>query len=136
MGFAISALLMALGILAFLAGRPHVGALVLGLFLAVAAWQGLRELSVDTVRFLDGKRRRSHQVVRARSLVANVDTRVRDVVREFAPDRVHLVYVLDGHGRVVDIVEEREIVDAVFSGKWDVPVGKLSEPAVAETAHL
>lgn len=136
MGFAISALLMALGILAFLAGRPHVGALVLGLFLAVAAWQGLRELSVDTVRFLDGKRRRSHQVVRARSLVANVDTRVRDVVREFAPDRVHLVYVLDEHGRVVDIVEEREIVDAVFSGKWDVPVGKLSEPAVAETANL
>jgi len=136
MGFVIAALLMTLGVIAFFAGRPHIGALVLGLFLAISAWQGLRDVRVDIVRFLDGKRRRSEPIARARSLVARMDTPVRHIVRQFAPDRVHMVYVLDDQDRVIDIVEEWEIVEAVFAGKWDTPVGELSNPGVVDVSKL
>jgi len=135
MGFVIAALLVLLGIMAFLAGRPHIGALVLGLFLAVSAWQGLREVRVDIVRFLDMKRRQTKPVVRARSLVARVNTPIRHVVGQFAPNRVHLVYVTDDQGRVVGIVEEWEIVEAVFAGKWETPIGELSDSGVSSVSE-
>ncbi|MBF8378743.1 M50 family metallopeptidase [Alicyclobacillus mali] len=136
MAFVVSALFMALGVIAFFAGRPHIGALVLGLFLAITAWQGLRDVRIDIIRFLDGKRGRSGSTTRVRALAARMDAPIREVVRQFAPDRVHLVYVLDDAGRVVDIVEEREIIEAVFSGAWDTPVRELSNPAVVDAPRL
>ncbi|SIS63703.1 site-2 protease family protein [Alicyclobacillus vulcanalis] len=136
MGFGIAVLLVVLGVTAFFAGRPHIGALVLGLFLAFSAWQGLRDVRVDIIRFLDGKRSKALPVARARTLVARWDTPVRDVVRQFSPDRVHMVYVLDRDERVIDILEEREIVDAVFAGAWDAPVSQLPHTDVVADRKL
>ena len=90
MGFAISALLTALGVLAFLAGRPHMGALILGLFLAITAWQGLRDVRVETIRFLDAKRRGRAPVLThpiARCAGADARARRRSAVR--AGSRAH-----------------------------------------------
>ncbi|WP_274433960.1 site-2 protease family protein [Alicyclobacillus sp. ALC3] len=119
MAIAASLLLLGLGGVALWAGYPHVGMLVLGLFLFVSAWTGRRDLAMDTVRFLDAKRR-SHEQRPAliRSVAAPESAVIRDVVKQFAPDRYHLVYVLDENGSVRTILEEDELLEAVFAGRW------------------
>ncbi len=119
MAIAASLLLLGLGAVALWAGYPHVGMLVLGLFLFVSAWTGRRDLAMDTVRFLDAKRHsREKRPALIRSVAAPESAVIRDVVKQFAPDRYHLVYVLDANGGVRTILEEDELLDAVFAGRW------------------
>ncbi|MCL6516161.1 M50 family metallopeptidase [Alicyclobacillus sp.] len=124
MALGLAVMLFLLGAAALWAGYPHLGMLVLGLFLFVTAWAGRRDLSMETIRFLDAKRRQVHgrpEVIR--SLVVSRGTSIRDVVRRFAPDRYHLIYVRDDHGAVSAVVEEDELLQAVFEGRWLEPVG-------------
>ncbi|MDQ0188324.1 site-2 protease family protein [Alicyclobacillus cycloheptanicus] len=119
MAIVISLALLCLGGVALWAGFPHVGLLILGVFLFISAWTGRRDISMDTVRFLDAKRQAAGarpEVIR--SIAAPADTTVRDVVKQFSPDRYHLVYVLDEQGGVRSILEEEELLDAVFEGRW------------------
>ncbi|MCF8563559.1 M50 family metallopeptidase [Alicyclobacillus tolerans] len=125
MALAISFGLLVLGGLALWSGYPHAGILILGLFLLVTAWTGRRDVSVETVRFLDSRRRQGYvrpQVVRA--LAVSGENSVREVVKQFAPDRYHMVYILDREGTVRTVLEEDEILDAVFAGRW---MDKLEE---------
>jgi stage IV sporulation protein FB len=111
--------LLVLGMLSLWAGMPHLGMLVLGVFLLLSAWSGLRNTSMETIRFLDAKKkvaRERPQEVRA--LAAPLTATVRDVVRRFAPDRYHMVYVLDREGGVATVLEEDELLEAVFAGRW------------------
>jgi len=114
-----------LGGAALWAGYPHVGLLVLGLFLLVTAWTGRRDMAMDTVRFLDAKRRRQgRRPELIRSVAAPEDAVIRDIVKQFAPDRYHLVYVLDKEGGVRTILEEEELLEAVFAGRWLEPLSQ------------
>lgn len=115
----LSILLFVMGGCALWAGYPHFGILVLGVFLCVSAWTGRRDISMDTIRFLDSKRRYGQprpELVRA--LAARSTSSIKEVVTQFAPDRYHMVYVLDSEGSVGTILEEEELLDAVFSGQW------------------
>lgn len=117
----ISIFLLVLGGAALWSGYPHLGIVILGVFLFVSAWTGKRQIAAETVRFLDAKRKRSTvnakpQVVRA--IAVSHETVMREVVRQFAPERYHMVYVLDANGDVRTIVEENEILEAVFKGQW------------------
>lgn len=123
MAMLISCLLLVLGGAALWAGTPHLGLLILGVFLLVTAWTGRRDMGMDTVRFLDAKRRtRARRPELMRSVAASEDATVRDVVRQFAPDRYHLVYVLNEDGGVRGILEEEELLAAVFEGRWLEPL--------------
>lgn len=116
--------LLFLGTAALWAGYPHLGMLVLGVFLLVTAWAGRRDLRMETIRFLDAKRRASRRRPEViRSLVVPRTTPVRDVVRRFSPDRYHLVYVRNEAGEVSAILEEDELLEAVFDGRWLETVG-------------
>lgn len=115
----LSIVLLLMGAAALWAGYPHFGMLVLGVFLCVTAWTGRRDVSMETVRFLDSKRRRGKdrpELVRA--LAAGNQSTIREIVRQFAPDRYHMVYVLNDDGAVVTILEEEELLEAVFAGRW------------------
>lgn len=117
----ISVFLLAFGGVALWSGYPHLGVVILGVFLLVSAWTGKRQIASETIRFLDAKRKRGTtaakpQVVRA--IAADQDTVMREVVRQFAPERYHMVYVLDQNGDVRTIVEENELLEAVFDGQW------------------
>jgi stage IV sporulation protein FB len=118
--FVISIVLFVTGGCALWAGYPHFGILVLGVFLCVSAYTGRRDLSIETVRFLDAKRRRGGrgQPELVRALAAQSTSSVKDVVKQFAPDRYHMVYVLNEEGAVQTIVEEDEMLEAVFAGQW------------------
>jgi stage IV sporulation protein FB len=129
MAFALSAALLLFGTAALWAGYPHLGVLALGVFLLVSAWRERRQVQMDAVRFLDAKRRRivaGAQPVRA--LAAPQTATVRDVVERFAPDRYHMVYVLDGDGAVRTILEEDELLEAVFEGRWLEPLERWLRP--------
>ena len=92
MGLVLAGVLLVIGGASLWAGYPHLGALLLGTFLLVSAISGQRELSSETIRFLDAKRQkdaRGPEVVRA--FAAPMDATVRDVVRQFSPDRYHMV---------------------------------------------
>ena len=131
MSIALSVFLLCLGGFALWAGYPHVGILILGVFLFVTAWTGRKQVASETVRFLDTKRRTVISPLhpqKVRTLAVTLDTPVRDVVRQFAPERYHLVYVLNGEGRVSTIVEEQELLDAVFQGDWLQPIRNLIHP--------
>lgn len=110
--------LLVLGAISLWAGYPHLGTLILGIFLLLSAWVGRREIAVDTVRFLDAKRRGKKQPQAVRSIAAPVNSTVRDVVRQFAPDRYHLVYVRGHDGKIISVIEEKDLLEAVFHGNW------------------
>ncbi|OFW76508.1 MAG: peptidase M50, partial [Alicyclobacillus sp. RIFOXYA1_FULL_53_8] len=115
----ISVFLLGLGGVALWSGYPHLGILVLGAFLFISAWTGRRQMAGDTIRFLDAKRRQHAGFERpsvVRALAVGQATRLREVVRQFAPERYHLVYVLDEAGNVQTIVEESELLEVVFAG--------------------
>ena len=82
---------------------------------------------METIRFLDAKRQkktRQPQIVRA--LVAPRTATLRDLVIQFAPDRYHMIYVLADNGEVTSVIEENEIIDAVFEGGWLESVEQLA----------
>lgn len=117
----ISVFLLGLGGVALWSGYPHLGILVLGAFLFISAWTGRRQVAVDTIRFLDAKRRqqtRFHTPEVVRALAVSQEVPLREVVRQFAPERYHFVYVLDEGGSVQTIVEETELMEVVFAGEW------------------
>lgn len=120
MSVLLSIVLLALGGVALWAGYPHIGLIILGLFLLVSAWQGRRDLRMDMIRFIDSKRlaKERFQPSVIRALAAPATSTIRDVVRQFAPDRYHMVYVLDEQGAVSAILEEEELLQAVFEGNW------------------
>ncbi|GGI96214.1 peptidase M50 [Alicyclobacillus cellulosilyticus] len=115
---AIAAVLAALGLASLAAGHPHLGMVLLSGFLFAAAWRGRRDLAMETVRFLDAKRRQPRVPERVRAIAAPAHASIRDVARQFAPDRYHMVYVLGPDGAVQTILEEDEVLAAVFAGRW------------------
>ncbi|EJY55954.1 peptidase M50 [Alicyclobacillus hesperidum URH17-3-68] len=126
MSIALSAVLMFAGVAALFAGRPHIGMVVLGLFLFVTAWRGRRDLRLETMRFLDAKRRDvGSTMLRTRALAVSAAIPIRDVVVRFSPDRYHIVYILHEDGTVASLVEEPELLDAVFEGRWLEPIASL-----------
>lgn len=128
-GLWIAATLLLMGVTALWTGHPHFGMIILGMFLFVSAWAGRRDLRMDTIRFLDAKRQQDRQSVQAiRSIASQISAPIRDVVKQFAPDRYHLVYVLSDDGAVAAIVEEDEVLAAVFEGHWLDPIGSLCRP--------
>lgn len=119
MAFTLSILLFTIGVSSLWAGHPHVGMLVLGLFLFVSAYTGRRDVRMDTMRFLDAKRARNLQSPQEiRAIAAPKETSVKEVVVQFAPDRYHLVYVMGERGEVQTVLEEDALLDAVFEGRW------------------
>ncbi|MFD1674997.1 M50 family metallopeptidase [Alicyclobacillus fodiniaquatilis] len=123
--FALAILLMGTGVLALFIGHPHLGMMLLGLFLLVTAVRGRRDVRSETMRFLDAKRRQSTSLLKIHSLAVSSSTKIREIVVQFSPDRYHIVYVLAEDGLVVAVIEEVELLDAVFEGRWLEPVGAL-----------
>ena len=125
MAIMISLVLLIVGAVALWAGSPHVGMVILGLFLLFAAWSGRRDISMEVVRFLDIKKRAgTRQPVPVKSIVTPTDSTVREVVRQFSPEHYHMVYVLDQDGNVRTVLEEDELLEAVFEGRWLQTVGE------------
>lgn len=119
MAIVIALILLIVGGVALWAGSPHMGMVILGLFLLFAAWSGRRDISMEVVRFLDVKKRAgTNQPMPVKSLVTPLDATVRDVVRQFSPEHYHMVYVLDKQGTVHTVLEEDELLTAVFDGGW------------------
>lgn len=126
LAYVISILLLVLGSAALWAGSPHVGIVILGVFLFVSAFTGSRDVSMDTVRFLDSKRKKSSRgPEEIKALAAPAQTTIKSVVRQFSPDCYHMVYVLNQDGSVVTLLEEDELLDAVFQGEWLLPLSSF-----------
>lgn len=126
LAYLLAALLLTVGAVSLWAGYPHIGALVLGVFLGVSAWTGRRDARMETIRFLDSKRRKRGNVAEpVRAIAASTETTVKDVVRQFSPDRYHMVYIRNRADDVVAVLEERELLDAVFEGSWLKRLGEL-----------
>ncbi|EPZ48989.1 hypothetical protein N007_03875 [Alicyclobacillus acidoterrestris ATCC 49025] len=123
--FGLSILLMLTGVLALFTGHPHLGMMLLGLFLFATAWRGKRDVRSETMRFLDAKRRQPKTVLQMSTLAVPNTVSIRDVVVQFSPDRYHIVYILGNDGLVQALLEEIELLDAVFEGRWLEPVGSL-----------
>jgi stage IV sporulation protein FB len=118
MAFVVSSLLMAVGIASLWIGFVNVGLVTLGVFLLVSAWQLKRQLRYDAVRFLDTKRRSMLQKpMPVRSLIVHPDASLRQVLDSFTPDAYHMVYVVDGGRRVIDVIAEEELLNVFFTGE-------------------
>lgn len=128
MAFALSVLLMLTGIMALFTGHPHLGMILLGVFLFITAWRGRQDVRRETMQFLDAKRRQNKHVLKMQSLAVLQSASIRDIVVQFAPDRYHVLYVLGPDGLVTAVVEEIEVLDAVFEGRWLEPVSTLIHP--------
>ncbi|MFB5191111.1 M50 family metallopeptidase [Alicyclobacillus fastidiosus] len=122
---ALAILLMLTGVLALFTGHPHLGMMLLGLFLFATAWRGKKDVRSETMRFLDAKRQQPKAVLPMYTLAVLHSAPIRDVVVQFAPDRYHIVYILGNDGLVQALLEEIEILDAVFEGRWLEPMSSL-----------
>ncbi len=121
---AIAVILLCMGVVALWAGHPHIGIIILGIFLLLTAISGGRDTRVETVRFLDSMRKSNHRQSRVvRSITLPKTAPVRDALIQFAPNRYHIIYVLSENGEVQDVLEEKQLIDCMFSGNWLTPVG-------------
>lgn len=123
--FVLSAVLLTTAFISLFVGHPHLGMLMLGVFLLVTAVRGRRDLRAETMRFLDAKRRETGRVLPMQALAVKPTATVRDVVVLFAPDRHHIIYVIGDDGLVETLLEEVDLLDAVFEGKWMEPIRNL-----------
>jgi stage IV sporulation protein FB len=122
----IATVLVCIGGFALWSGHPHFGILVLGVFLLLTAIAGRRDTRVETMRFLDAMRQNKQkkpQLVRAIAL--HKSDPLRDAVIQFAPDRYHMLYVLSDDNQVERVIEEKEVIHAVFAGHWLTSVGDI-----------
>jgi stage IV sporulation protein FB len=125
-GMVFATVLLMLGGISLWAGYPHFGILVLGVFLFVSAWVGRREIRMELMRFLDAKKRRQKQSIdEVRSFAVPSEATVKDVVTRFGPDRFHLIYVIGDSGEVHHVLQEDDLLKAVFDGEWLKPVGEV-----------
>ncbi|MCY0888922.1 MAG: M50 family metallopeptidase [Alicyclobacillaceae bacterium] len=126
MAFWASGAALLLGLASLATGRPHLGALMLGVFLLLSALGGRRRVRVETMQFLTQRtaltQARNHPVL---SLAVSKDSLLRDVAIRCSPDRYILLYVLDTDGRVMGIIDESEVLQAAFRGDWLLRVGDL-----------
>ncbi|QQE77002.1 site-2 protease family protein [Alicyclobacillus sp. SO9] len=125
LGLSLGLVLLVLGVVAIWAGYAHVGLIILAVFLLFSSWMGIRGLRMETVRFLDAKRRQNGGIDEVRLLAVNEMSTVRDVVRRFGPNRYHVVYVLNDKGSIIDEIEEDELLSAVFAGRWLSTLGEV-----------
>lgn len=125
MGIILGIVLLVMGGIAWWAGFPHAGLVILAAFLIYSSLIGIRGIRMETVRFLDAKRRRHTGVEQVNALAVSGHVPVRDVVQRLSPDGYHVIYVLDSNGQLIDEVAESELLDAVFAGRWMDPLNSL-----------
>lgn len=126
-GLAIAAaglLLLVLGVTS--ASVPAVGA-----FLFAAARKEEEQGPYAFMRYLARRRevlgRLSVQAVR--HVVASETVPVKDVLARLAPRRYHIVWVVGRDGRLAGFAGERELIDALFAGGIETPLGAVLGPS-------
>jgi stage IV sporulation protein FB len=127
LGRRLAVLLVPLGVVVFSQGAALVGgALCLaGGFLFSRNQPG--PLAWRTWRQLVGKRRRWYKrgLWAGDIVMVTDDILLGEVARRLAPDRFHILYVLDRTGHIVGIVTEHELNAAILERGPDVPVAAI-----------
>jgi stage IV sporulation protein FB len=128
----IATVLVVVGLLSLWVGALNVTYLTLGGFLLLSAWELRKGMKADLVRFLDAKRREKRKdVLPVRSLAVPGTMRLRQVIERFAPDRYHLIYVLDEKKNVLAVLGEEEVVRHVFEENgWQTSLLQVAETGV------
>lgn len=130
LGQALSILLMAWG--GYGAFLGEYNALVFsfaGIMLFWTARQEQKNASYIFMRYLTRKKSdlRLKRVLAAKELVATGETSLGEVFQRFQPPCYHLVWVLDPDGRVLGLVGELELIQALFEQGLTYKISLLLE---------
>lgn len=117
LGQAVGALLICLGAFFHRYGLFAVTTALVGTFLLAAATGERRWAGLVLLRYLAGKRAALEhgEVLAAQPLVAASETRLKEILREFAARRYHLIWVVDQERNLVGVLGEDEFIAAFFN---------------------
>lgn len=113
---AIAVVLFAVGLIGVALRGFSITLVLLAVFIYYTAQREERNALFVLIRYLSGKReelKRSGSMHTAQ-LVVKPETTLRVIVNRFVPKRYHLVWVVDAHGKVLGMVTETQILDALF----------------------
>ena len=104
--------------------------------IAVAAflyWAAAKEERAAAYAFLPSLARRGLELQRAgalpsRHLAATGATTVKVVLPELVPRAFHLIWVVDGEGRLAGVATETELIRAAFETGMETPVERVARP--------
>jgi stage IV sporulation protein FB len=117
LGQALGAVLFCLGVVLLRYGLLFLNIAVLGAFLWWSATVERRWAGLVLIRYLTHKRQglRRGQVVKGKALVAAGDTELGHVLKQFATDRYHLLYVLDKDNSIMAIISEDDLITGLIT---------------------
>ncbi|GIP39204.1 stage IV sporulation protein FB [Paenibacillus sp. J31TS4] len=123
-GSLVSLVLSVFVIAASLFGREgglQLNLLAIGLFLLSSNWYGYRHLPFQFLRFLMARGSRFARTLPrgtlARPLLVPGGMTVREILRLFMREQVHLVFILDEVGQIRQIVPEQPLIDSYFDAE-------------------
>lgn len=129
-GKVCAVLMLMVGIIFFYWGKANVSLIVVAFFVFIAAGKENSQAAFVLLRYLTRKRSqamRSHCVI-THHLAASGKTPIKEVMKHFVPSRFHVLWVVDEEGRLISLVAESELIDAVFERGTDVCVEELGRP--------
>ncbi|MEW6458433.1 MAG: M50 family metallopeptidase [Bacillota bacterium] len=120
-------LIVTLGMAGLLGGFTGLDIIATGLFLYYAARREKQEAPYLYAQHLATKNRDldRHGILPGEMLVARQDLPVWRVTRLFVPQRYHLVYTVDEHGRHTGVVDETEIVKTLLEQGANVSLDRI-----------
>lgn len=116
-GQAVGAALVFLGALLYREGLSVLTTALLGAFLLAAASGERRWAGLTLLRYLAHKQTELNrgEVLAGQLLVAGVETRLKEVMREFGARRYHLIWVVNGERNLAGILGEDEFITALLT---------------------
>ncbi|CAH0119122.1 MULTISPECIES: M50 family metallopeptidase [unclassified Paenibacillus] len=100
-------------------GEIELNLLVIGLFLLYSNWYDYRNIPYRFVRFMVGRERLASAQIRrgvaAVPIVVHAAQPLQDVLRLFMRGKYHVVYVMNGHGKIVAVLPEQRLIDSYFA---------------------
>lgn len=134
LGTVCAAAMTAAGVALLLRGYASVSLIVVAAFVYHAAGKERDQAAYALWRYLARRRRQLRSARRItgffcpHQLVAGQEEPLKGLLAHLVPQRYHIVWVVDGGGRVVGIAHEADVIDALFQRGATTPVGALATP--------
>lgn len=107
------------------AGVISVSMIVVAVFVTLTAAKERDHAAYVLMRYL-AKRRGQPRDLRPHSIVLRHDAPLKELLPYIVPQRYHIVWVVDGRGKLVGIANEADVIDALFQMGIETPIGALA----------
>lgn len=130
LGRSLSVLIGSVGLYGTYTGRLNLSWVVLALFISMAARREQSQAPYSFVRYLSQKRGEISKrgSLRVEAIVVTAETSLKEVARQFVPQKYYIVLVADAKGELTGVATEPMLLEAMLSVGINTPVSRIAKP--------